>query len=292
MRALLAILLLLGLAMAGCTSGNKDKDSDGTGTGTSTSTHTATGSSTTTSGTKPSSGSSSQTGTSHPANHPPVGSIGAAANGTVVRFDLAGSDQDGDGLNWTLSFGDGSAAQSGSTLPANATHTFVSGNYTAFYNLTDGKATSSYNVTLNITAAGGAPGLTFTGDVAGYCAFCTEVLGEQDGSEPASPFPSASWQSGQQGRDAVWVEVPAALAGHAWSASTTGSDIATAAFTACGSSGKFLEMVDTGANPETGKIPAGTGCFVLWEYLSWAPPPLGSPSDPTAGAQTLSLTIA
>lgn len=192
-------------------------------------------------------------------------------------------------MSWVLAFGDG-AQDTGSALPANVTHEFAVGNYTATFNVTDGKLTASYTASVAIAAAGAA--LTFTGDVSTYCAFCTEVLGEQDGSEPASPFPSISWQRGEQGIDAVWVVVPAELAGRTWTATTTGVDIATAAFTACGPTGKFLEMVDTGAVPETGLIPAGTGCFVLWEYLSWVPPPIGAPSDPTAGEQTLSLVIA
>lgn len=205
-------------------------------------------------------------------------------NATLASFTLTGTDPDGDALQWALAFGDG-AQETGTALPANVTHEFAPGNYTATFNVTDGKLTASYNVSVVVGSSG--PSLTFTGDVANYCSFCTEALGEQDGSEPASPFPSVSWLTGEQGIDAVWVVIPAELIGRPWTATTTGPDVATAAFTACGPTGKFIEMVDTGAIPETGVIPAGTGCFVLWEYLAW----FLSPSDPTAGEQTLSLTI-
>lgn len=288
MRALLAIALLTTLAFAGCSDGGGGGDGDEGGSGTVSGSASGTRSASST-GSATASSSPTTTG-APPANRPPVGSLAAAVNGTAVTFALAGSDPDGDALSWTLSFGDGSAAQGGSELPANVTHTYAVGNHTAMYNITDGKATAMYNVSVGVAAAGGVA-LTFSGDVSSYCAFCTEVLGEQDGTEAASPFPSVGWASGEQGIDTIWVEIPAALIGHAWTATTTGADIAIAAFSACSPDGHFIEMVDTGAIPETGIVPAGTGCMVLWEYLSWVPPPLGAPSDPAKGEQTLGLVV-
>lgn len=291
MRALFGTLLLVTALLAGCSGdGGGGDGNDATGTSTSTGSSSQSKSSTSTKS-QTSTSSSSQTGTGAPGNRAPIGGIAATVNGTTVGFVLTGSDADGDDLEWTLAFGDGSASQEGSQLPANATHTYVAGNYTARYNVTDGLATASYNVTVSVQAGLPTVALSFSSDVANYCSFCTEVLGEQDGTEPASPFPSVSWSSGEQGIDAVWVEVPAALIGHAWSATTTGADVAIAAFTACSPEGHFIEMVDTGANPETGIVPTGAGCMVLWEYLSWIPPPLGAPSDPAGGEQTLALTI-
>lgn len=288
MRALLASLLLMTALLAGCSDGGGDGDGSETSSSSS-----STGSSATSStGTKSQTATStSSTGTGGPQNGAPTGTVAATVVGAVAAFALTGSDPDGDALTWTLSFGDGSSPATGSTLPSGVNHTYADGNYTAFYNVTDGKATATYNVTVVVAAPSGGTSLTFSGDVANYCSFCTEALGQQDGSEPASPFPSVSWASGDQGIDAIWVQVPAGLIGHAWSATTTGVDVAVASFTACGPQGHFIEMVDTGAVPETGVVPAGTGCMVLWEYLSFLPPPLGTPSDPTGGEQTLGLTI-
>lgn len=291
MRTVLAALLLVGLLLSGCASKGGGGDDDEDPTGTATASGTASGSKSGSTSKGPSgSGTSTQTGSGSPGNKAPVGGIAATVNGTSVAFNLTGTDPDGDALQWTLSFGDGAADQQGTTLPANLTHTYAVGNYTAHYNVTDGKATSSYNVSVAVAAAATGGGLTFSADVENFCSFCTEVLGEQDGSEPASAFPSVSWASGDQGVDAVWVVIPAALVGHAWSATTTGADIAIAAFTACEPDAHFIQMVDTGAIPETGTIPAGTGCMVLWEYFSYLPPPIGTPSTP--GPQTLSLTVA
>lgn len=150
MRAALAVLLLLTALLAGCADGGKGGDGDATSSSTTTSgIPVPTGSGT-------SSSSTSATGTTGPAaNNPPTGSIAAAINGTSVRFNMTGSDADGDALSWTLAFGDGNAT-SGTSLPANVTHTFKAGNHTAVYNVTDGRLTTSYNLTVSVTNATGA----------------------------------------------------------------------------------------------------------------------------------------
>ena len=160
MRALLAALLLLTVAFAGCADGGKEDPAPTSSSSSSSSASaTRTGSTTAT-------GSTSATGTAAPANRAPVGSISAKANGTTVEFNLTGSDPDGDALTWTLTMGDGShdSDRTGTSLPANVTHAYLgSGNYTVVYNLTDGQATASYNLTIAINAA--APSLVTQGFV-------------------------------------------------------------------------------------------------------------------------------
>ncbi|MEK6975046.1 MAG: PKD domain-containing protein [Candidatus Thermoplasmatota archaeon] len=151
MRAILAVLLLLTLAFAGCASkGGGDDDPASTGSGTSTASGSATG---TTSGSSTATSSTSATGTGAPENGVPTGAIAAVTNGTQAAFNLTGTDPDGDALNWTLDFGDGAKTE-GAALPALVNHTFAVGNHTVVYNLTDGKASATYNVTLQVASGG------------------------------------------------------------------------------------------------------------------------------------------
>ena len=156
MRALLAVLLLLTLAFAGCASkgkGGDDSDSDPTG-GSSTKSGTSTTSGSAT-GTGSSSGSTTMTGTGAP-NGKPTAQLGAAtASGSLlVNFTVDASDPDGDALNWSLAFGDGSF-ENGTVVPTNTTRTFsAAGTYTDVLTVSDGllNATSSVNVTLEAGA--------------------------------------------------------------------------------------------------------------------------------------------
>ena len=272
--ALLATLALVALAFAGCSDGGGEGDGE-TSSSTSTSkASTASSSSSTRSASATATTSSSSTGTAGPANQPPTGSISAAINGTAVTFSLAGSDPDGDELSWTLDFGDGTAAEDGTALPANATHTYAVGNYTANFTLDDGAATKTYEVPVAVAGGASAGGLTFEGSVSAYCALCTDFAAEQVGSPiPGSFMPSASWNSGEQGVDSVWVAVPAELAGHAFVATSSLADVGVAAMSACGPSGKVIELHDDEGTPENGVIPAGTGCLLMWEFLDGPAPP-------------------
>lgn len=153
MRAILAVLLLLTLVLAGCASKGGGGDDDGS-TGASTSTGSGSQSGTM-SGT--SSGTTSATGTGAPgANSAPTGDLSVVLNGTLATFNLTGSDLDGDSLNWELSFGDDSANATGTSLPANVTHTFAIGNFTATLNVSDGQDFDTTNVTFTVAQAAGA----------------------------------------------------------------------------------------------------------------------------------------
>lgn len=166
-KAALAVALFLAASLAGC-SGDGDDGGDSSSTSSSGSriTYTATVSPTTSSSATTTSASSTS---GSPSNQAPTGSISASVNGTQARFNLTGSDPDGDALVWDLAFGDGNATN-GTTLPTSVTHAYnATGNLTATFTLTDGTARSSYNVTVQLAggAAGQTASLTYTGGAFG-----------------------------------------------------------------------------------------------------------------------------
>lgn len=236
MRAWLTLALLLTLALAGCSSGGGDGDDDETSTTTTTSsTRTTTSRSSTTSSTSTSSG---------PQNEAPTGSITATVNGTKVVFNLTGNDSDGDELSWTLSFGDGNSTE-GSDLPASLNHTFAPGNYTAHYNLTDGAQTVGYNLTLNLTAGGGAKQI-FEGS---WTAPATGCGGPYD-----------DWVFGTPAADVGWAEVAidAATIGKPYKAVFT---VEQAAPVTSFVSISFYSSAEPPAPPETSLLDGGGAAF-------------------------------
>jgi PKD repeat protein len=167
MRGLLAVALLVALTLAGCaakpdsssstTTATKTTSSSGIHTSTST---TATGSTTASSTTTASPTTSSTTTSPGPSNAPPTATLTAVnATGGVplnVTFQATGSDPDGDHLNYTLQFGDGSADHAG-ILPANVTHSYtLVGNFTARLTVTDGTHSVNTTVVVKATAAAAA----------------------------------------------------------------------------------------------------------------------------------------
>ncbi|HET6399162.1 MAG TPA: PKD domain-containing protein [Candidatus Thermoplasmatota archaeon] len=54
-------------------------------------------------------------------------------------FVIGATDADGDAMTWSLHFGDDSDAATGSTFPANVTHTFEPGTYNVTLIVSDGK---------------------------------------------------------------------------------------------------------------------------------------------------------
>lgn len=149
LQALLALLTMFALAFAGCAGDTGEpeahddhEDDDVQPSATQTTTQAAT--STT-------AASSTTTSAQPPANQPPTGSISATVNGTNASFSLAGSDPDGETVVWDLDFGDGETT-SGTELPATVEHTFLVGNYTVRFTITDGKDPVVYSVPVAITA--------------------------------------------------------------------------------------------------------------------------------------------
>lgn len=144
LKPIVAALLLIALAFAGCADKGKDDDQEPT---------TSSSSTTTTSAPSP---------TAAP-NQPPAGSISVAVNGTQATFNLTGSDPDDDALTWNLTFGDGDSAN-GTTLPANVTHVFpAAGNFSANLTISDGNLSANYSVTVLTVAVAAGTTQTISG---------------------------------------------------------------------------------------------------------------------------------
>ena len=91
-------------------------------------------------------------------NEPPVPTMEADnVTGAIplnVTFLLNGTDPEGGNLSWTLSFGDDSENLTGESLPANATHSYaLQGNFTAFFEVSDGVNVANISVAVNVTGA-------------------------------------------------------------------------------------------------------------------------------------------
>ncbi len=184
MRTLTLGFLLVMLAFAGCLSGNDDPEPTTSSSSSSTSRSSTSTSST---GTTTSS-SSTSTSTAPTPNQAPTGSISAAINGTLVDFNLTGSDADNDALTWTLTFGDGNQTN-GSFLPAAVNHAYAAGNYSAVFNLTDGEAVASYNVSLSIVAAAAAGPQVVSGSVVGDPVSCAQYADGSNDPYGTVPLP-------------------------------------------------------------------------------------------------------
>jgi len=191
-RALLCLLLLVAVVLAGCSSTTES--------GTSTTSKSVSGSKST-SGTK-ASGTGSQTGPPTSGggggggtgdNNPPTGAISASIpSGAVpltVKFDLKGTDQDGDDLSWNLDLdGDGKTDKTGEALPATESYNYtVAGSYNVSFAISDGTDTVTYKVTINATGEGGGAGATqvisgsWTSGSYGCALYPTAPGGSQEG---------------------------------------------------------------------------------------------------------------
>lgn len=149
----LAILTLLLVAFAGCSDRGDDEPAETTTTST---TQTTTSTQTTT--TRTTSSAPSEPGEPE-ANQAPTGTLSASITQGEVPVDVAftfeGSDPDGDALSWTFDAnGDGTFEAEGTELPAAYNHSYAdTGSYLANFTLSDGDLSTSYEVTINATAA-------------------------------------------------------------------------------------------------------------------------------------------
>lgn len=192
MRIALLALLVVGLALSGCTSKGKGGDGDADSSTSSSTTATTTVTSTTT------------TTSQAPApNRAPSGGLSVSANGTQATFNLTGSDPDGDALGWTLSFGDNSTDQTGTALPANATHSYAAaGVYVVDFVLRDGNATARYNATLNLTAPAAGVVQAYSGNFFSQNARCANPAVPYDAVPDSDKvtYDSVAVLAGTQGR--------------------------------------------------------------------------------------------
>jgi hypothetical protein len=266
MRPLLALacLALLTAMLAGCAE-DPERYPDGVPTGSASKSSTATGS-TTRSGT----GSTTATGSGAPGgngtNHAPLATFSASTlNGTIpvtINFTMEGSDPDGDGLNWTLDFGDGNSTE-GAELPKTVAHVYnATGNFTATYTLTDGQEPTVSTLELAITAGGGA------GFVAQYTGAQTAPSSPANSAESAAGFCGASccasFLGGESGVDCVFFELEASFAGHLFTATADEGDPDAEIWASCDPAELFSIEGHLETGPESGTIPEGAGCIVLW----------------------------
>lgn len=132
---LVACLLLLSLALAGCSSSNKAAGDSG---------QAAAGGADAAAGAPTAGQAAGASGgsTGDKANRPPTAQLQASqpSRRGDVNFTVEGSDPDKDPLTWTLSFGDRSPDFQGTVLPSKVNHTFQPGSYTVTLTVNDGKA--------------------------------------------------------------------------------------------------------------------------------------------------------
>jgi hypothetical protein len=255
--AALAVVALLAVSVAGCSS--KDPERYPNGVPSSSSTSRASSSS---SYTWPPSSSGTLTGPANETGHAPTGSLQATLNGTAAAFRVNGTDADGDALHWTLDYGDGNATN-GTTLPATLAHNYTlpanatALNVTARLTLSDGHLNATYDAILNVTAGaasqaysggflssniacGGAPGVSYdtVPDSQGTAYDKVDVLPATIGLPFKVVFASAATMDHLvfvDAANAVLADHAAGLPGTSWEATgTVPAGAAAAVFYGCG----------------------------------------------------------
>ncbi len=200
--------------------------------------------------------------TTNGTNAAPVASlIATVSNGTAplnITFTLDGSDPDGDNLTWVFDDGNGNST-TGDTLPATVNVTYLAGNWTTTFTVSDGMndTVEQLLVTVSEAAAAATGGsefpLTFSMNILLSCPHCLATDVTQDST-------CLAVLTDDNGLDCAFWELPADAAGHTFVAS-----------------GTFLPAVDfypdctgkgrIGFGIETGTVPEGAGCAVLWDIV-------------------------
>lgn len=269
--ALLAVLLLSSLVLAGCSDGGDDDDDATSSSSTSTSRSATTGA--TTSGTSTSgSTTSSQPGQpgQEPSNTAPVGSMAIApvANATqAFNFTLNGTDPEGDNIVWDLLFGDGQST-AGTVLPATAGHTYrLTGLYNATFTISDGRLQTTYNLTVNVTSGGAS--FTPIHQEGAVTALCPQCSAPHDAAYDGC----IGMKAAQNGQDCFFFAIPPEAAGRLATAVSSNGFVNYLALADCSGLGAGLQnFVDpSGSSPYTFAIPEGTGCLAFYEWADLPP---------------------
>jgi len=271
-RAVLSVLLLAGLALAGCASEETPTQAG------------SVGGTTTTTAPAPSNTTSEEpepTGTTGPeptggevTNRPPTAELTADATEAEapadINFSIDAADEDGDGLTWTLDAdGDGEADTEGTeaNLPFTFTFTFdTAGDYTALLTVSDGEDEVEEALEIVITEVDvGDAGTEFpvTKEMASaLMCFSQECYGS--GADMCLGFAV----TGENGFDCVWFELTPDFAGHAFIVSSDiGVDTGVEFRSDCTSGSASVEIVDATIGHDEGVVPDGAGCIVIWEYF-------------------------
>lgn len=196
-------------------------------------------------------------------NHPPVASLSVdiitAPEGETITFSFQATDDDEDALQWALDVnGDGTNdAEGGSDdLPGTFAHAYdLAGDYTATFTVFD--ANVSDNASVDVTIVPDSTPLQFEAYFSEPCPLCSQ-----------DPSTSISHLSGEMGLDQVWIEIPAEYIGTAFFAKSTGGSLGMMFADAC--DGAVVASVSTGAPDGTtvtaeGTVPEGAVCAVLWD---------------------------
>lgn len=196
-----------------------------------------------------------------PAPAPPVPSLNVSLDGQYaplpVNVTVDASDDNGDLVSWSLVVGNRTV--NGTDFPSVVAHTFEEpGSYNVTLRVVDG-ANHTANATQQVVVAANPFPWTASALNAVSCAGC---LGSESAAE------CGGWTAGVNGIDCVWFELPPGSAGHAYTASSD--------FPLNDPDGQFFADCTHGSahvgdaysvGVETGTVPEGAGCMVLWEFV-------------------------
>lgn len=216
-------------------------------------------------------------------NAPPVAALGIfgpngtspGPNGTFenvtvpvnITFDIGLQDADGDDLQYTLDVtGDGVPETEGTAVADNTTYSPLNftygytdpGVYNITLNVTDGDGNATVTAVLNLTAGQASVEQTvITGSASGGCPQCTE----------AGANTGAGYRAGQSGVDSYFTEIKPEWIGLPFLVESSGGDPDASFRDGCGGGGTGGAAVETHSNAgsESGVVPAGTNCILVWE---------------------------
>lgn len=246
---------LVGLALSGCF-GEAEPAEDTTSPTPTTSAPPTTATSPTTT-TSP-----NATGPPPPPNEPPNATLEAdPTNGTVpfnVTFTINATDPNGDPLEWTLDADeDGTPDAEGTEtdLPANVTFEYTeNGTFNATLNVSDGMENVVQVVLIEAKPGGG--GAVFTDTAALSCTQCS-ITGANSG---------VGYRAGVSGIDSVFFELGPELVGLPFVADSSEGDPDLSFRTSCSGGGAVGDpFAEEG--PESGTVPEGAACVLIWEFI-------------------------
>ena len=254
MRSLLAVLLLVSLALAGCSDAPAGPKADVT---------------------QDVDSPPDDTNTTVPDSIPPANVTAPA----LIEADLSASVTEGAApmevvftmsirnatatLSWGLDVdGDGDNETQGTAAEPPASYTAayaVVGTYTASLAVRDAGATFYSNITITVTPA--VPVHSVTGSTTVMGMPWTSGFVAVEGGVGAKGC--VGFVAGQNERDCVWGSVAADLAGHPFTFTTGPSAKDYSFLDGCSAT---AEVVQAHGGDAEGIVPAGTSCVVMWNY--------------------------
>lgn len=164
---------------------------------------------------------------------------------------------------WSISFGD-EESDNGTQLPANIDHTYANaGLYMVTLTITAGNGKATVTTSVNVTSFAQ---FTAFGTAKLACPQCTQV-GANTG---------AGYRSGTNELDSYFVEIPSGSEGQPFTATSTGGNPDMVFRDGC-TGGAPVGNPFVAAGPESGEVPSGANCALMWE--------------PDSPGSTITLTI-